>query len=204
MGTFEIKKFFPRADFTSLPPGEIPLALFQTHIGGLVWSVPIIDVFLIDAGLVVQWAALPSEADDDQLDAAVISFVGGTTTSVPFEINSFATATSTSTTPVEKINFTTPALDAGTYQVIWTSSLRMQAVIANTGVEGKIRLTRSDGIFVEQDDAWALSNRHAYNGAITFGIEAGQTIHSLITFSRLGASGTAEMSGARLTIDKIS
>jgi hypothetical protein len=204
MALFEIKKLYPRADFVALVPGPIPLALFRVHLLTFVWSVPIINVDVIDAGLVVQWAALPSTIDDDQLDDAVATFVGGTTTSQPFVYNSFAVATSTSSTPVVKINETTPALDEGTYQVSWTSSIRMQAVIANTGVEAKIRLTRSDGAFVEQDDAWALSNRHAYNGSMPFPIAAGQTVTALLTFSRLGASGTAEMSGARITIDKVS
>jgi hypothetical protein len=79
----------------------------------------------------------------------------------------------------------------------------MQAVIANTGVEGKIRITRSDGVFVEQDDAWNLSNRHAFNGALTFTLLAGQTIHVQLSHARLGASGVAEISGARVTIDQI-
>ncbi len=82
--------------------------------------------------------------------------------------------------------------------------MRMQAVIANTGVVATMRITRSDGVFVEQDDAWDRSNRHAYNWPITFEILAGQTITTLLTFNRLGASGTAEMSGARITVDKIS
>jgi hypothetical protein len=80
----------------------------------------------------------------------------------------------------------------------------MQAVAANTGIEGKVRITRSDGVFVEQDDAWDLANHHAYNGALTFTVLAGQTIRVQLTFSRLGASGTAEMSGARVTIDQLS
>src|SRR5690606_37777636 len=109
-----------------------------------------------------------------------------------------AVATAT-TDPVEKMRATTPPRDAGTYQVVWNSAIRMQAVIAGTGVEAKIRLERSDGAFVEQTDAWDLNVRHAFNGAITFTLSAGQTIEAVLSFSRLGASGTAEMSGARIS-----
>ena len=56
---------------------------------------------------------------------------------------------------------------------------------------------------VHQDDAWNLANRHAFNGAITFQVQARQTIACLLTFNRLGGSGTAEMSGARISVDKI-
>lgn len=198
-------RIYLREEFTSLV-GNIPIALLATQLTALVLSVPILDVRLTPQqhAVVVEWTQFPSAADITALDAAVAGFAGGATTSSPFEYNSFAVSTSASSTPVTKLNNTTPPLDAGTYQVIWTSSLRMQAVIANTGVEGKMRITRSDGVFVEQDDAWNLSNRHAYNGAITFQVLAGQTLTTLLTFSRLGASGTAEMSGARITVDKIS
>jgi hypothetical protein len=205
MAATNYTRIYLRAEFTALV-GNIPIALLAAQLMALALTVPILDVRFtpLENGVIVEWNQFPSTADIAAVDAAVAAFVGGTTTSQPFEYNSFAVATSASSTSVVKINQTTPALDAGTYQVLWTTSTRMQAVIANTGVEGKIRLTRSDGVFVEQDDAWDRTNRHAFNGAITFQILAGQTITSLLTFSRLGASGVAEMSGARVTVDKIS
>lgn len=171
------------------PPLSLPVNETRIALGG--------------AALIVDWAGLPSSADVAAVTALIPTIVGVVTTAEPFEFNSFAVSTSTSNTHAMKIDQTTPPLDAGTYQVLWTSSLRMQSVIANTGVEGKIRLTRSDGVFVEQDDAWNLSNRHAFNGAITFTLLAGQTIRVQLSHARLGASGTAEMSGARVTIDQI-
>jgi hypothetical protein len=198
-------RIYLRAEFTSLV-GNIPIALLAAQLTALPLTVPIMDVRFTpqEHAVIIQWGSFPSAQDILALDAAIAAFAGGTTTSSPFEYNSFGVSTSASGTPVTKLNNTTPPLDAGTYQVLWTSSLRMQAVAANTGVEGKIRLTRSDGAIVEQDDAWNLANRHAFNGAITFQVLAGQTITSLLTFSRLGASGTAEMSGVRITVDKIS
>lgn len=171
------------------PPLSLPVNETRIAIGG--------------AALIVDWAGLPSSADVAAVTALIPTIVGVETTSEPFEFNSFAASTSTSAVHAMKIDQTTPPLDAGTYQVIWNSSIRMQALIANTGVEGKIRITRSDGVFVEQDDAWDLANRHAFNGALTFTLLAGQTIRAQLSFARLGASGTAEMSGARVTIDQI-
>jgi hypothetical protein len=198
-------RIYLREEFASLV-GNIPITLLAAQLTALPLTVPIMDVRFTrqQHAVIIEWSDFPSAQDIVDLDAAVAAFAGGATTSSPFEYNSFAISTSASGTPVTKLNNTTPPLDAGTYQVLWTSSLRMQAVAANTGVEGKVRLTRSDGAFVEQDDAWNLANRHAFNGAITFQVLAGQTITSLLTFSRLGASGTAEMSGARITVDKIS
>jgi hypothetical protein len=205
MAESNFTRIYLREEFTALV-GNIPIAVLQSVLVALALSAPILDVRLtpLHNGVIVEWNSFPSTADITAVDAAVAAFVGGATTSQPFEYNSFAVATSTSSTPVTKIDETTPPLAEGTYQVIWISSLRMQAVLANTGVQADITLTRSDAVSVHQDDAWNLSNRHAFNGALTFQVLAGQTIHSLLTFQRLGASGTAEMSGARITVDKIS
>jgi hypothetical protein len=185
----ENKSVVDAALFTITPPLSVPINETRLALGG--------------GALIVEWAALPSSADVAAVDALIPTIVGVATTSEPFEFNSFGASTSTSSTPVPKIAQVTPPLSAGTYQVIWTSSLRMQAVAANTGVEGKIRIERSDGVAVEQTDAWDLTAKHAFNGAITFKVLAGQTLSVALSFYRLGASGTAEMSGARVTIDQI-
>jgi len=201
------RRRYTQTDFVALNTsiGEA-LDLLRTALVTLTLSVPIYDVRLDPSAnaAIVEWITLPSAGDIAAVDAAVAALVGGTTTSAPIEINSFGTQTSTSATPVVKITHTTGALDEGTYQVIWNSSIRMQAVAANTGVEGRISIARSDGATVAQTDAWDLANNHVFNGAITFIILAGQTIAVTLSFLRLGASGTAEMSGARITIDKIS
>jgi hypothetical protein len=204
MAQSNFTRIYLRADFASLV-GNIPIALFASTLAALTLSVPVLDVRFtpLQNGVIVEWNSFPSTADIAAVDMVVATFAGGSTTSQPFEYNSFGVSTSASSTPVTKLDNTTPLLDAGTYQVLWTTSLRMQAVIANTGVEATIRLTRSDGVFVEQTDAWDLNVRHAYNGAITFQVLTGQTIRSLLTFNRLGASGTAELSGARITVDKL-
>lgn len=171
------------------PPLSLPVNETRLALGG--------------AALIVEWAGLPSASDVAAVDALIPTIEGIATTAEPIELNSFGAQTSESSTPVVKISQTTPPLQPGTYQVIWTSSIRMQAVIANTGVQGRIQLQRSDGAQVVQTDAWDLNVNHAFNGAITFQVLAGQTISAELSFNRLGASGTAEMSGARLTIDQI-
>lgn len=201
------RRRYTQADFVALPTsiGEA-LPLLRTALAVLTLTEPVYDVRLDPSGAaaIVEWVALPTSGDLAAVNAAVAAFTGGSTTSAPIEINSFGAATSTSGTPTVKITHTTQPLDEGTYQVIWNSSIRMQAVIANTGVEGRIAIQRSDGASVSQSDAWDLANLHTFNGAITFVILAGQTIAVTLSFLRLGASGVAEMSGARITIDKIS
>lgn len=207
MADSSFRRFYNQFEFTALVGGitATSVAVLGTAIRALALSVAAGDVYIgSGSAVVVEWPSLPLAADLALVDALVATFTGGSTTSSPFEYNSFAASTTTSTTHQTKLDNTTPALDAGTYQVLWSSTLRMQAVIANTGIEGKMRVTRSDGVFVEQTDAWDLANGHAYNGALTFQILAGQTIRTLLTFARLGASGTAEMSGVRITVDKIS
>lgn len=210
MANERFQKTYFASEFLALGSGSLAenRAIIESAIQQLdpPLSPPVTDVRLTlgGGGIIVEWSSLPAEADVSTIDALVASIQGVATTAEPFEYNSFDVSTSESSTPVVKISETTPPLEAGTYQVIWTSSIRMQAVLANTGVEGRILLTRSDNVSVSQDDAWDLANRHAYNGCITFQILAGQTIAAVLSFVRLGASGVAEMSGARVTIDKIS
>lgn len=202
------RRFYRREEFLALPPtSDLDVGVLGTALGALALGTPIAEVRATEPpgdGAVVEWKSLPTSGTDFPLvDAAIAAFAGGSTTSQPFVFLSAAASTTQSATHVPKLDQTTPLLDAGTYQVIWNSTLRMQAVIANTGIEGKIRLTKSDGSFVEQLDSWALSNGHAFNGAITFLVTAGQTIRAALTFARLGASGTAEISGVRVSLDKI-
>lgn len=200
------RRRYAQSDFPALA-GSIAenIGLLRTALAQLVLTEPVYDVRLDpgQAAAIVEWVRLPSTGDLTAVNNAVAAFVGGTTTSAPIEINSFGVSTTTSATPVTKITHTTLPLAAGTYQVIWNSSIRMQAVAANTGVEGRITITRSDGASVAQTDAWDLANNHVFNGAITFVVLAGQTITATLAFLRLGSSGTAEMSGARITIDKV-
>lgn len=206
MAESSFRRFYRVTEFLALVGGlRANIHMIRLAIGALDLSAQVAAVEIIgnDDVLLVEWTTLPTDEDLELVDDLVPVVVGGTTTSEPFIFQSFAVSQSTSNTHVAKIDETTPPLDAGTYQVSWSCSLRMASVVANTGVEGKIRLERSDGQAVEQDDAWDRANRHAYNGSQPFQIVAGQTIRALLTFARLGASNTAEMSGARVTIDKI-
>lgn len=200
------RRRYTQADFTSLATSiSEAIPLLRTALGTLVLTEPVYDVRLdpTTSAAIVEWVRLPSSADLIAVNAAVAAFAGGTTTSAPIELNSFGASTTTSGTPTTKITHTTQPLAAGTYQVLWNSSTRMLVAAANTGVEGRISITRSDAVNVAQTDAWDLANLHVFNGAITFVILAGQTISVTLSFLRLGASGTAEMSGARITIDKV-
>ncbi len=141
MAATSVKLTFAIGEFVALI-GAIPIALLTSRARELALSVPLTDVFITPQRLAVvfEFSDFPTAADRLALANLVATFTGGSTTSQPFEYNSFGVSTSTSSTPVTKLDNTTPPLDAGTYQVLWTTSLRMQAVIANTGVEATIRL----------------------------------------------------------------
>jgi hypothetical protein len=203
----EYRRFYPRAAFVALT-GNIPLALLQAKAAELnaTLSQPIIDLRETpgESGAIFEWRARPSDADLLAVDGFVAAFVGGTTTSEPFEIESLGITQATSATLVDKIDVTTPPLEPGTYQMVWCTTLRMNPAGAASGVLGTVRLTRSDGVFREQKDSWDLTAEHAFNGAITFKVTAGQTLNAKVSVSRIGANGVAEMLGVRVTIDQLS
>lgn len=201
------KTFIEQGEFTALVGGlAANIGIIETQLRALVLTAQIAHVRLYggEDGVEVEWGGPPSAADIAAVTALVPTITGGGTTSQPFVYESFALATSNSGVPVVKIDQTTPPLDAGTYQVSWVCNIQMAAVIANTGVQATIRLERlPDNAFVEQPDAWDRAAPHAFNGSQPFQIQAGKRIRAVLTFVRLGASGQAEMRGARVTIDKV-
>lgn len=204
MAQSSFDRLYAREDLTLLV-GSVPIDLLRAMLLGVTLTEPISAVQLTTTqGVLVKWTTIPSGADIAAVDAFMAGFVGGTTTSEPFEQESLGVTQATSGTLVDKLDFTTPPLSPGTYQMCWCSTLRMNPAGANSGVLGTVRITRSDAVFREQTDAWDLTAHHAYNGAITFKVLAGQTLNAKVSVSRIGANGTAEMLGVRLTIDQLS
>jgi hypothetical protein len=202
MATSIFSRTYLVAEFVALGgPLDENRTLLQGALAALTLSVPVSSLELAPDGTeaTLHFAGKPSDADLLAVDAAVAGFAG-----LPFAFNSFAATTSNSAVEVPKIQALTPTLNAGTYQVIWSSSLRMTPAAANSGVEGKIHIQRSDGVTLEQTDAWDLTSKHAFNGTITFQVDQGQSLQVALSVVRLGAGGVAEMSGARVTVDKIS
>jgi hypothetical protein len=149
--------------------------------------------------LVIEWADFPSTDDITAIDAAIAGFTGGSTTSTLAVQTNNGPVVATSSTPVNVIDFTTPALDAGKYQAIWTSMFRLTATAANTGARAIVTVAG-----VTQQSHWGESLVTAYNGAATFERLAGQTIHVQLQIAKVGAGAVnAEMTGARFSIDKI-
>jgi hypothetical protein len=205
MSESSIKRFYGRSDFVNMLTAEPNIPLLRTTLNGLALEVPIAEVrSLTGGGAVVEWEAFPDPADIVLIDAAIAAFVGGATTSAPMVLESFAALQTTdSVTPAKKAELQTPPLDGGTYTFSWNSLLRMNPAAANSGVQGIIRITRSDGVVREQPDSWDLTAPHAFNGNIIFEVSAGQTLLAEAFVLRLGAGGTAEMLGVRFTIDQL-
>jgi hypothetical protein len=197
------RKFYRYTEFVAMGGVHAEPEQFETHLA----SLDVLDphVFEFADGLGVEWptADPPLAALVATVTAAVAAFNQPAPSSAPIELNSFGATSVPNATVVPKITHTTPPLAAGTYQVCWASQLKMAAVIANTGIEGKLRVDRSDGAFVEQVDSWDLTAKHAFNGAVTFVVSAGQTLTVALSATRIGASGTGEISGARVTIDRL-
>jgi len=199
MAESNIRRFYRREEFVALN-GPIPLDLISTTLGDLTLSVPIANVAITaPGGLVIEWADLPSPTDVAVIDAAIAAFVGGTTTSTLAVQTNNGPVTASSSTPVDVIDYTTPPLAAGKYQVIWTSMFRLTATAANTGARAIVTVAG-----VTQQAHWGEALVTAYNGAATFERVAGQTIRVQLQIAKVGAGAVnAEMTGARFSIDKI-
>jgi hypothetical protein len=203
MAESSFKRFYHRTEFTGLPVGSVDVEQLEVQLGLLGLSSAVVDVeSLPDDWTLVEWAQLPSPADLQAVDDYIPSFSAGPTSSAPVVLTSYAASTTTSATPVDKLLFESLPLTAGVYHLVWNSTLRMQSLIANTGIQATVRVQRSDGEFLEQSDTWDRNFPHAYNGGVKFEVLAGQTISATLRFFRLGASNNAEISGARFSLDK--
>lgn len=208
MSEESFRKTYYQSDFTSLAGGiGENLSLLETTLLGLVLTVPVNEVRLSLGGsaAIVEWQTLPLEADVDLVDAAVAAFVGGTTTSSPFSVLSAGVTTAANATLVDKIDFETPPLDAGTYSITYTGQQRLQTAAAGDSAGVRLTITFSGFPAFFQEDEWPFVLDHAYNYAVTGQVLAGQTIRVQAQVYKLGAGAAiAEVSKARFTVDKIS
>lgn len=202
-----IRSYHPE-DFTQLvsfPPEGATLALLKTTLAQLPLTVQVVDVRVapLDTAVVVEFGGIPTGQDFVDVDSAIAQFQAANTTNLHMEMQSFAAATTTSSSFTAKIDEITPELSAGTYMVNWQSLLRMSVAGASSGVLGRMRIERSDGEFLEQTSAWDLTVGQAFNGCVSFPVTEGQTLRVTLSYARIGANGTAEMSDARVAIDRV-
>lgn len=203
----DFRIIYERADFLALS-GQIPLKLVTALLLQLPLASPIKDIKLIgpaaNPALSVEWETLVSDDDVDLVDDFIATFIGGATTSEPFEIESLDPSLDGSGALVPKIDFTTPLLDEGTYQVSWACEIQPETGVPNTGVLGQFTVTRSDGASRTWRDTWDLPFPRFFGSCITFKVSTGQTIRTQLSFQKLGVDPVnAAMSVARVTIDQI-
>lgn len=207
MAFIDLKILFARSEFVAVPGGQqLSRELLLAYLSQLVWSVPIIGLEIVPDGAVVQWAALPSSADQTQMLAAVAAFPGGVTSRAPIEVESLGITPATSAVLVDVIDVTTPLLEEGTYACEWTTLVGMLATVANTGVRGLITWSRIRGAVIVSrayEHNWTMQQPQLFGAGLTFTCQAGDKIRALLQVAKVGAAAaTAQMAMARITIDR--
>jgi hypothetical protein len=181
--------------------------LFETGLTGLGLATPVNETRIAQGGasLIVEWATFASEADRDAVIAFALTFTGGTTSEAPIVATNAGPVTAPNATPVTVIDVTSPPLAAGTYQVVVSCQMRMQAEVVGDAARAILTLTTPPASAPAQQEHWGFAVSHAYNAVATFNRQAGQTIQVLLQVAEVGpGSGVAEITNARVTIDKIS
>jgi hypothetical protein len=208
MAKDDFRRIYNASEFPLLQgPLEAGFDIFKAQVNALDLNNEIGYFELVDRGgaVLFYWDEYPGEDDLNDVQGVVSAFVGGGTSEAPVEINNWDPVTAITTDLVLSIDYTTPPLAHGTYQVILNNTHRLQAETPNQGSRLFQRVDRSDGGAYEQNDHTTMFFTVSKNLPITFQVEAGQTIRvrtgvALIT----GAGGVAEVTGSRATIDKIS
>jgi hypothetical protein len=191
--------YFSRDEFLQLS-GAVSRQLFLTHIEDIITPFGIQDVTVLpNAGIRVDLTDTLDSTQRQTLRDRVASFAGATLIEKPTVQSVAGPILATNGTLVDVIDFTTPQLTGGTYQVGWTSNLRLTANAANTGARALATINGQT-----QPTHWDRNLVVAFNGMVTLDRTAGQTIHFQLQVSKVGSGAAdAEVTNARCTIDKI-
>lgn len=191
---------FPRSDFKALM-GPIPHELLTAKLISLPLASPIIDIRVLPAnGISVEWESLISPEDRRLVSEAIASFEAHATTSEPFAITNDGPVLGPSSSPVTVISFSTPPLDAGTYQVLWLCQHRLTLPASNTS--SRAIATVED---VTQVDSHHHDTPRAFNGSLTFQRKAGEKLRVELAIAKNGIGAvSAEMTSARFILDRLS
>jgi hypothetical protein len=207
MSQSEFDRHYRTSDFASLGLGSVNYPILDLALAAATPSIPPREAVPIDGnrGAFVRWEGLPTEAELDAADAVIAAHAGTVTTSQPFvEVNN-GPVTTTSSTPVSVIDLLTSPLDQGTYAIDFSSQFRMVTAVAGERAQAVSIVTVNGGTPRQQVSHSPLADLAAYNGSATINIQAGQTIRAQLLIAEIGgAAGTAEMSQARVTVDKVS
>jgi hypothetical protein len=208
MADNSFRRFYRRVDFVALAlTADLNAGPLAIQINALALSTPVAEVranTLLADGIVIEWLSLPTLADFAAIDAVVAAFVGGSTAIQPFVVTVNSAVTTTSATPTNVIDFTTPTLDAGTYQIIFSSQFRLTTAVAGEAARALFVVTASPAAAVTQQDHSGDPVVKAYNGAVTLARAQGQTMRVQLQIAEVGPGvATAEMTQARITIDRI-
>lgn len=190
---------FYRTDFRALM-GPVPLDLLTTELANLPLESRILDVRpIIDGGVSVEWASHISVEDRQRVIDAVERFTASSTTSEPFTVAISAPVVSATATPVIALEFETPPLDAGTYQVLWLCEHRLTAPASSTASRALVQVGN-----IAQRDHCQNDWHRAFNGSATFQRRVGERLRMQAAIAKMGAGAvSAELSSTRFIIDRI-
>lgn len=191
---------FLRHDFKALM-GPVPIELLTTALVNLPLKSRILDVRPIPGdGVSVEWGSHISFEDRQRVVEAVAAFTAHDTTSEPFSVVNEGPVLAPSSSPVIALEFETPPLDTGTYQVLWLSQHRLTLPVSATA--SRAIITAVDIIQVDHcRDDFARS----FNGAATFQRKKGERLRVQLSIAKVGAGAvSAEMTAARFILDKLS
>lgn len=195
------------SDFTALGANTINfpvlLAAFEAQGPNFDTQPSAIDV-RHGGGIVVRWDIIPAAADEALSLSIVQAHTGAATTEGPFTATNAGPVTATTATAQSVVDLTTPALEAGTYHLDFSSQFRMQSIVNGEAARALSIVTINGGSPVTQQSHWDANVNLAYNGSATFNVAAGATVRIQLQIAEVGpGAGTAEMTQARATITRV-
>lgn len=155
---------------------------------------------LITGGaMTVVWQNALSAANEAAQLALVSAHVGVKFGKNVARVSDESVSTTTLTAPQTKVTGSAGPLPAGDYLVTAYCELKVSAVVANSGVRGRVTVDANEVAQSNEglDDQW-----HPFSAGGQSTFKAGDSPTFAITYERIGALNTVEIRRARLSIQQ--
>jgi hypothetical protein len=185
-------------DFTSLPPGGQPnlealqaqieadaavdQALVQSSING-----DIVDIVFVDA------LSAPGKT---ALDGVVAAHTGVALVDTPQRVNVLPQQTNPNAAPDDAAVLSLPSVKGGNWQLTWYCEIRVQSVVANSGIFARVLVDGTERGFSSS----GADQYVAFSGSGLLSYSDGDTPNIQLQFERAGVANTAQIRRCQIAL----
>lgn len=177
----------PLADFTAATPFNLPI--WRREVAQIVMLQQPLGINQVGSNVVAQWPNNTDPADIAAYQAQVPVHVGGVITAAPHRFSNLSETSQDTNTLQTRLAAVSGKLAAGSWAITFGAEIRMNAVVALTGVEFIMQFSKDSDPLVEQaEDTWGQITYHISSGGFPIAVLDGEQLNVSLLWRRIGAS----------------